>query len=269
MILLHWQTLFHLIPYYLASITSSDNKTVKHYNNHSWVLPLHTCSAHTVVSSVYPSFYDPHHIFSLGGFNLAVSLISLLLCVLHLLNSPLRQAAEAVCVCVSWALTLFFSLSWRQLPWGVLSAWEHKGSPGARPYTHQTDCVFESVSVCGFCEQESEAAYSGITPVCLHGPVFIPFRWWDPNSQFLPPDTGSWFEKKKKITRSTPKHSWKHVHVQKPTLYPRQTIFYHTALIISWKHFYGPLISPFSNPSAGSPHPGGLTLTKREIMFKS
>lgn len=44
-------------------------------------------------------------------------------------------------MCVSWALTLFFSLSWRQLPWGALSAWEHKGSPGARPYTHCIYCV--------------------------------------------------------------------------------------------------------------------------------
>lgn len=58
-------------------------------------------------------------------------------------------------VCISWALTLFFSVSWRQLPWGALSAWEHKGSPGARRlHAAYTMYVGESVAAWSICNEE-------------------------------------------------------------------------------------------------------------------
>lgn len=56
---------------------------------------------------------------------------------------------------------------------------------------------------------------------------------------------------KKKKTRSTPKSSW-NCCMQNPTVYPKQTAFYHNTLILC-----------SSNPSAGSPHPGGFTATER------
>lgn len=71
-------------------------------------------------------------------------------------------------------------------------------------------------------------------------------------------------KKKKKKTRSTPKHSCKHVLVQNPTVYPKQTTFYHNNPILSRKHVCVTFIFLFSNPSAGSPHPAGLGLTERE-----
>lgn len=145
-----------------------------------------------------------------------------------MLNSPLRQTAEPVCMCVSWALTLFFSLSWRQLPWGLLSAWEHKGSPGARPYTLHILYMFEPVTAWSFCYQESWLHKVGMLLTVSLGLIFIPILWWNPNSQPLPPDRGSWGKKKK--TRSTPKNSCNMcmLRIQQHTLKTNNFLPHHT-----------------------------------------
>lgn len=177
-------------------------------------------------------------------------------------NSPCPSHAELSFETNSWACVhvcqlgsyLVFQSQLASAPLGVLSAWEDKGSPGARPL-HTANTVHVWVKAWSICYQELLRHTVGLlmsVSMCL---VFIPL---DPNSQFLTPDTGSWFEKNK--TRSTPKHSCKHVYVENPTAYQ-------TTMILSWKHFYVTFISIFSYPSAGSPHPGGLSLTERQILL--
>lgn len=257
MILLYWQTLFHLLPYYLGSITRSDNKAVKQsYHCTPTVHTLqHLPSSHL---SVFPLRFLPRRLESGNLLHFQA------LRVLHMLNSPLRQTAEPVCVCVSWALTLFFGLSWRQLPWGSSSHGSTREALEPGP-THHIYCICLSLS-----QLEASVARS------------CGSRQWDcscltPCVLYLYPSFGgiptvnSWHLTQaadlKKKTRSTPKHSCKHVYVQNPTAYPKQATFYHTTMILSWRHFYVIFISPYSYPSAGSPHPGGLSLTEREILL--
>lgn len=108
MIVLQWWT-FYLLPYYLG--TSSDNTFNQSYHC--------TRIVHTHLLDIHLSVFSLR--FLPGRLESGSLLHSLALRVLHMLNSPLRQTAEPVCMCISWALTLFFCLSWRQLPWGSSS----------------------------------------------------------------------------------------------------------------------------------------------------
>lgn len=108
--------------------------------------------------------------------------------VLYMLNSLLRQTAEHVYQLGSY---LVFLSQLASVPLGVLFAWEHKGSPGARPQTLNRVYVFECDSATSICCQESRPVTLGLLlsqSFCL---VFIPFHRWDTNSQLLTPDTSS------------------------------------------------------------------------------
>lgn len=148
--------------YYIGFITSSDNKAVK------TILPLHN-TVHSLASSVYPSLRIPAMFCPWKAWKyLAVLHHCLALCVLDMLNSPLRQTAEPVCKCVSWALTLFFSLSWRLLPWGssLHGCTREALESGLTHYSTYT--VY--VRVCHSMEHllpGVTASYSGIDPVWL------------------------------------------------------------------------------------------------------
>lgn len=70
---------------------------------------------------------------------------------------------------------LVFQSQLASAPLGVLSAWEHKGSPGARPYTLHILSMFESVAALSICYQELWLHTVGLllsVSLCL---VFIPF----------------------------------------------------------------------------------------------
>lgn len=120
-----------------------------------------------------------------------------------MLNSPLRQTAESVCMCVSWALTLFFSLSWRQLPWGSSLHGSTREALESGLYTLHSLYMFAFVTTWSICYQELRLHIEGLLlslSLCL---VFILLLWRDPNSQLSPPDAGSWFGKKQGQTQST------------------------------------------------------------------
>lgn len=121
--------------------------------------------------------------------------------VLYMLNCLLRQTAEHVYQLGSY---LLFLSQLASVPLGVLFAWEHKGSPGARPQTLNRVYVFECDSATSICCQESRSVTLGLLlpqSFCL---VFIPFHRWDTNSQLLTPDTSSWLRKTKK-NKANPK----------------------------------------------------------------
>lgn len=82
--------------------------------------------------------------------------------VLHILNSPLRQTAEPVCLCISWTLTLFFCLSWRQLPWGSSSHESTREALEPRPQTLHTVYVFSLKDQL----PGVVSLYRGIAPMC-------------------------------------------------------------------------------------------------------
>lgn len=172
-----------------------------------------------------------------------------------MLNYPLRQTAESVCMFVSWALTLFFSLSWHQLPWGPVL---HGSTREAlEPSLYKLHAYTVNVWVCHNLEHQllgDEAPYRDCS--CLSPCALYLYPCFDGaptvNSHHLTQTAD--FEK----TRSNPKQTYKHVHVQNPTAYPRQTTFYHNTAIFSWRHFCVTFIFSYSSP--GLPHPGGCTL---------
>ncbi len=102
-----------------------------------------------------------------------------------MLNTSFRQTAEPVCMCVSWALTLFFSLSWRQLPWGSSS----HGST-RKPWSQALQTAYiVYVWVCHSLEHQLPGVVAPCSGIGLFLSVslrliFIPSLWWDSNSQF-------------------------------------------------------------------------------------
>lgn len=229
------------------------------------ILPLHTYSAHT--SSGYPSFsvlitFSPWEAWIWQSPTFP--------------GSPCSSHAELSFETNSWACVhvyqlgsyLVFLSQLASAPLGVLFAWEHKGSPGARPQT--LHIVYTCIRVC-FSEEHLlpgvVALYCGIAPVCLLVSCIytLPLVGYQQST----PDT--WYRQLiKKKNKANPKAQLKMcvcVCVQNPTAYPKQTHFYHNTMILSWKHFYVIFISPLPYASAGSPHPGALSLTERQILL--
>lgn len=184
-----------------------------------------------------------------------------------MLNSPLRQTAEPVCMCVSWALTLFFSLSWHQLPWGSSPHGSTREALESGPQ-HYIYCICLSLSqleasvarICGSIQLDCS---------CLSPCVLYLYSSLDGIPTVNSCHLIHAADVKKQTTKKQgqPQSTVANVYLQNPTEYPKQASFYHITLILSWKHFDATFISPFSYPSASSPHPGGLSLTEREILL--
>lgn len=176
-----------------------EKQGTERYHINCWVLPSHTYSSHTVASSLYSSFSVVNMFSPWEAWIWQSSSFPGSLCISHAELSSETNSWACVHVCQMGSYLVFQS-QLASAPPGVFSAWEHKGSPGARPYTLCTVyiCVCHCVSQLGT-SVRTAAPYSGIAPIsflvsCIL--VFIPFPPRDPNSQFLPPDTGSWSEKK-------------------------------------------------------------------------
>lgn len=129
--------------------------------------------------------------------------------VLHMLNSPLRQTAEPVCMCVSWALTLFFSLSWHQLPWGSSSHGSTREALELGP-THCIYCICLSLSQLG-----ASVAWIHTVGLLLTCPCVLylyPFLGGIPTVNFWHLiHAADFFFLKQQKNKVNPKHSCKHV----------------------------------------------------------
>lgn len=164
-------------------------------------------------------------------------------------------------MCVSWALTLFFSLSWRQLSWGSSPHESTREALELGPRTLHRLYVCECHSL--------QHPYNGIAPVCV-----LVSCIYTPSFNGIPTVRASHLmeaadleEEEKKKNKVNPKNTVANMHMYRiQQSSPKQTTLYHTTVIPSWKHFYVTFISPVSHPSAASPHPGGLTLTERQML---
>lgn len=175
---LYWETLFYLLPYYLGSITSSNNKAVNQSYHCTPIAHICQCS---------------HYIFSPGGLNLAYSYISWL-SVFFTCWTLLWDKQLSLCACVSAGLLPCFSVSAGVSSPGGPLRMGAQGEPWSQAL-NATVCLslFQLASIC--CQGLwlfTVGLLLSVSP-CL---VFIPCLWWDTNSQLLTPDTGSWMKKK-------------------------------------------------------------------------
>lgn len=184
-------------------------------------LPFYSYSRHTIGSPVYPSFsvlttFSP----SEAGICRSTLFPRSMSASRAQLSSETNSWA-CMHLCQLGSYLVFFCLSWHQAPLGALSAWEHKGSPGASPL-HTTYIILFDKGSLELLLTKAVVSYNRIASWWV---VFIPFQGWNPNSQPLPPDGSSWQKGRKKNNKVNPKEQLQQLHVQNPAAYPKTNNF--------------------------------------------
>lgn len=239
MILPRWWALFHLLPRYLGSITSSDNKTVKQSQKRivqsSTLTISHLQRAHSWIFclSIFPW---SRYVFSLGGSNLSVSFIPRLsVCTSHA-ELPFETNSWACAHVCQLGSYLVFQSQLASTPLGgpLSLCMGAQGKPWSQALTHNLYCICLTLlqleaSVtrsCGSMKWECSRL-----PCCAS--YLYPSFGGIPTVNPPPPDRGSRGKKKKKSkTRSTPKNSCNMcmLGIQQQNLHNKQ-LFNHTTVI--------------------------------------